>query len=132
MFGLGKRLTRLEVVERQLDSIRDHLEILNRSDEELRDQIRDLKVENAALCIRTDQLETNQKQLRTMLIRMGECLGHDKQPDEPTYSLESIEFLPPDHRMPITDHIHENNDRVMCPPEECIYCHRELNTRNND
>ena len=63
------------------------------------------------------------------MIRMGQCFEHDKPGDK---LADLLDFPPKDYSIPIVDHIHVNNDLVMCPSEECIYCHRELNTHNNE
>ena len=130
MFGLSNKPTRLEIAEESISSLQHNIGIFTRADVRLRDQIRDLKTENEALCVRIEALEANQKQLRGYIIRMGQCFEHDKPVDQP---LNFLDFSPKkDYGLPIVDHIHVNNDLVRCPPEECIYCHRELNTRHNE
>jgi len=102
MFGWNNKSTRLDEIEESLNAVHGYAKILARRDTVVGNQMSDLKTENEALRIRIKALETNQKQLRGYIIRMGQCFEHDKIAD-PLADL--LDFPPIQHPMPATDHV---------------------------
>jgi len=118
MFGSKKT----EELHGLFASMIKRIDRLDNNGNAIRDRIRDLETQNDVLRVRIEQLEKKQEQLRGGLKGLVY--------DEP-FTLP-IEFVSTAVDVPIVDHVHVNNDLAGCHPEECIYCHRELNTHNND
>jgi len=95
---------------------------------ELKALVQALQTANEELVARVAELESRQNTIRDGL--RAAVVKPTPLLDTYTIGVGTISGLPLD--LPMVDHIHVNCDLVGCHPNNCIYCHPELNPHNKN